>query len=96
MLQSRDAWDVVNYFSMPPADAGFAAPVVDGEAGLPDPFLPASTEQIFADGQFNKDVQVMVGKSVFIYSSSHYLQFDGLAEARLCILKTYMFRYCEG
>ena len=64
--QSRDAWDVVNYFSMPPADAGFAAPVVDGEAGLPDPFLPAGTEQIFAEGQFNKDVQVIVGKSVFI------------------------------
>ena len=64
--QSRDAWDVVNYFSMPPADAGFAAPVVDGEAGLPDPFLPAGAEQIFAEGQFNKDVQVMVGKSVFI------------------------------
>ena len=65
--QGRDAWDVVNYFSMPPADAGFAAPVVDGEAGLPDPFLPAGTEQIFAEGQFNKDVQVMVGKSVFIF-----------------------------
>ena len=63
-LQSVDAHDLVNSLAFPTADAGYAAPVVDGGLGLPDPFLPDYTEQLFASGQFNKDIEVMIGKKI--------------------------------
>ena len=61
-LQSVDAHDLVNALFFPTADAGYAAPVVDGGLGLPDPFLPDHTDQLFASGEFNKDIEVMIGK----------------------------------
>ena len=60
-LQSVDAHDLVNAMAFPTADGGYAAPVVDGGLGLPDPFLPDHTDQLFASGEFNKDIEVMIG-----------------------------------
>ena len=62
-LQSVDAHDLVNVLAFPTADGGYAAPVVDGDLGLPDPFLPDHTDQLFASGEFNKDIEVMIGKT---------------------------------
>ena len=37
--------------------------MVDGGLGLPDPYLPDHTDQRFAAGEFNKDIEVMIGKT---------------------------------
>ena len=63
-LQGVDAHDLVNAMNFPTADGGYAAPVVDGGLGLPDPFLPDHTDQLFASGEFNKDIEVLIGKKI--------------------------------
>ena len=60
-MQSKDPFDLVNVLAFPNADGGYAAPVVDADVGIPDPFLPAHTDHIFSTGQFNKDIEVMIG-----------------------------------
>ena len=61
-MQSKSAWDVVNHNNFLSADGGMPYPVIDGSLGLDDPFLPTSTNEIFSRGDFNTDIEVMIGE----------------------------------
>ena len=63
-MQSRDALDLVNQANFVEADGGYSAPVVDAGQGWSDPFFPDTPENIFNSGDFNKDIEVMIGETI--------------------------------
>ena len=74
-MQSKDPFDLVNVLAFPNADGGYAAPVVDAGVGINDPFLPAHTDHLFATGQFNKDIEVIIGETFNSLESCYGIYF---------------------
>ena len=61
-LQSKDVKDVANHDAFTGADGGMPLPVIDFWSPDGDSFLPYSTDIIFSNGEFNTDLEVMIGK----------------------------------
>ena len=62
--------DIADYDAFSGADGGMPLPVIDGL--LPDQsdsYLPRSTDVIFSSGDFNTDIEVLIGKKLILRKS---------------------------